>query len=250
MTYNPTAVSVQPDALWQSIRALARFAWNASGADGYAIFELSEARDGLVLRDDGGLSGPLPQRLSATSEVVSRDGVTVSSHPLRGADGFSGLLAFTFCGSAIAKGTQAVLDRLAGVVDAVYNLPRATAKLVAKVGSLEVELAAIKISERTLGLLAEGGPADESVEAVVRHVESVLGRRPAGLMLEQLLPDLEDRVAERKLVVQAKKLLQRRDGITEEEAYLRLRHRSRSSGKRLREVAHELIGVNAVTTPN
>jgi ANTAR domain-containing protein len=239
VSYNSAAAP--SDAVWQSILALTRFAWHASAADGYAIFEINETRDGFVLRDGDGVSSPPPEKLGAARGVVCHDGVTVSSYPLRGDDGPSGLLTFAFCGAAIAKGTQAVLDRLARVIDAVYHLPRATAKLVAKVGGLEVELAAIKISERTLGLLAEGGPATESVEAVVRHVESVLGRRPAGAMLEQLLPDLEDRVAERKLVVQAKKLLQRRDGITEEQAYLRLRHRSRTSGKRLREVAHELI---------
>jgi len=48
-------------------------------------------------------------------------------------------------------------------------------------------------------------------------------------------------VDERKLVVKAKAFLRERDGISEEEAYLRLRNWSRAHRKRLRAVAQELI---------
>jgi hypothetical protein len=171
--------------------------------------------------------------------VATSGGATVAFYPLRADEHFSGILFFTFCGSTITTPSLVVLDRLASAIQTVYRLPRSTARLVSKIGSLEVELAAIKISERTLGLLADSAPASESVDTVVRHVEAVMEKRPA--VLERLLPDLEQLVDERKLVVKAKTFLRERDGVSEEEAYLRLRNWSRARRKRLRAVAQELI---------
>jgi len=241
MSLNSTNSAAPLEAIWQSLRALTRFAQEASGADGYAVLEIDRSTEKLGIRDSGGVHCPFPRHLSVHREVRCCDGLTVSSYPLHAEDGISGLLTFAFRATEIEQRNLDVLDRLARLIQAVYHLPRSTARLVTKVGSLEVELAAIKISERTLGLLASGAPSAESIETVVRHVETVLDKRPAKIMLKQLLPDLEDRVAERKLVVKAKQVLQDRDGISEEQAYLRLRNRSRASRKRLKEVARELI---------
>jgi ANTAR domain len=229
------------DAIWQTIRVLTRFAWNASNADGYTIAEFDGGRDEPVMRDRAGLQSAAPLKAVDSRHVASSEGATVALYPLRADEHFSGVLAFTFCGSTIATPSLVVLDRLAGAIQTVYRLPRSTARLVSKIGSLEVELAAIKISERTLGLLADPAPASESVDTVVRHVEAVLEKRPAGVVLERLLPDLEQLLDERKLVVKAKTILRERDGISEEEAYLRLRNWSRARRKRLRAVAQELI---------
>jgi len=132
------------------------------------------------------------------------------------------------------------LDRLLQIIETVYRLPSATARLASRVSSLEVELASIKISERIAGLLASPPPANSSVDTVIRHVDNVLYRCPVTSVL-QLLPDLEGRLAERKLVGKAKRLIQRNRGMSEEQAYLWLRYRSRVTRKRLRDIANELI---------
>ena len=236
---NSQAIPV--DALWQSIRALTRFAWNASNADGYTIAEFDAGCGEVAVRDQSGLQSAVPLKPVDSRQVTPSEGATVALYPLRADEHLSGVLAFTFCGSTIATPSLVVLDRLAAAIQTVYRLPPSTARLVSMIGRLEVELAAIKISERTLGLLADPAPASESVDTVVRHVEAVLEKRPAGAVLERLLPDLEQLVDERKLVVKAKAFLRERDGISEEEAYLRLRNWSRVRRKRLRAVAQELI---------
>ena len=174
------------DAIWQSIRAITRFAWNASNADGYTIAEFDAPRGELIVRDQARLQSAAPLKSIASRQVATSGGATVTSYPLRADEHFSGVLAFTFCGSTITTPSLVVLDRLASAIQTVYRLPRFTARLVSKIVSLEVELAAIKISERTLGLLADSAPASESVDTVVRHIEAVMEKRPAGAILERL----------------------------------------------------------------
>jgi hypothetical protein len=233
-------VTTAIDPTWRSIHTLAEFAMRASGADGYALYEIDHAGK-LILRDSTGLPVADPTDWKVTPGLVFRDGITVSSYPLRGEDAVCGLFAFRFRGQVADQETLAILDRLTLVIEAVYHVPRSTVRLAARISSLDAELASIKISERTAGLLTNGGPASESVETVVHHVKNVLQGCLLATALERLLPDLEDRVAERKLVVQAKQVLQHKHGISEEQAYLQLRHRSRASRRRLREVAQEAL---------
>jgi len=227
------------------------FAMRASEADGYALHALDMAYGNLVLRYRGGIAALHPTQLSLTRGPVCHEGITYSSYPLLVDEAACGLLTFIFCADGVCKEKLVILDRLSPVIEAVFRLPHLTTRLVSKINSLELELTHLKINERTFGLLANGVPTDNTVETVVRHVENVLRRRPAVMLLERLLYDLEDRLAEKKLVVKAKHLLQCRDRISEEEAYLRLIHRSRASRKRLREVAGELIASirNSSTTP-
>lgn len=240
MTVDSVMMTTPPDPTWQSIHSLAEFAMHASGADGYAFYELDNAGE-LSVRDFAGLLVGDPTNWHGTEGPIFRDGITVSSWSLCGEDDVSGLIVFAFIGHAIDRERTTVLDRLARVIEAVYRLPRSTARLATKINSLDAELAGIKISERTLGLLANGAPSSETVEIVIRHVERVLQGCLLGTALEQLLADLEERIAERRLVVQAKQVLQRRHGISEEQAYLQLRNQSRATRKRLRDVAQELI---------
>jgi hypothetical protein len=233
-------VTTATDPTWRSIHTLAEFAMRASGADGYALYELGDAGK-LVLRDSTGLPLADPTDWEVTEGLIFRDDITVSSYPLRGEDDVCGLFAFGFRGQVADKERLAILDRLALVIRAVYHVPRFTVRLAARLSSLDAELASIKISERTVGLLTNGGPASDSVETVVHHVKNVLQGCLLGTTLERLLPDLEDRVEERRLVVQAKQVLQHKHGISEEEAYLRLRYQSRASRRRLREVAQEAL---------
>jgi len=233
-------VTTAADPTWRSIHTLAEFAMRASGADGYALYEIDDAGE-LILRDSTGIPVADPTDSNVTTGLIFRDDITVSSYPLRAEDAVCGLFAFGFREQVADKERLAILDRLALVIQAVYHVPPSTVRLAARISSLDAELASIKISERTAGLLTKGGPASESVETVVHHVKNVLQGCLLGTTLERLLPDLEDLVAERRLVVQAKQALQHKHGISEEEAYLQLRHRSRASRRRLREVAQEAL---------
>jgi AmiR/NasT family two-component response regulator len=94
--------------------------------------------------------------------------------------------------------------------------------------------------------MANGAAGSDAVEDIVRHVESVLEGRQFGAVLEQLLPDMEERVQERKAVARAKELLQGFQGMTEEQAYMHLRYRSRVTRRRLGEVALEIIRTRTI----
>jgi hypothetical protein len=229
------------DPLAESVRSLALFAIQASGADGYAAFEL-DANGEPVLCHASGPSIPGSRHLNAGRNVFHADELSIAAYPLHVEGVLTGQLTFAFRENAIAQERLAILDRMAALIEAVQANHRATARVVSRIGSLDAELAAIKITERTHGLLANGVPEPDAVETIARHVETVLQGRQVGGALEELLRDLEDRLDERKLLVRAKALLQHALGITEEQAYLQLRVRSRTTRKRLRVVAQELIG--------
>jgi ANTAR domain-containing protein len=229
------------DPLRQSVTSLARFAMQAAGADGYSWCEVDSATGALVPRYSNGVSVPLWEKIVGASALTSRDGTAVFSYPVRAEGELTGLLAFVFRRDAIQEEELAILNRMAALIESLLAVPHTTTRLAAKIGRLDAELAGIKIAERTHGLLATGVIDPDAVEGIVLHVETVLQSRRFGTVLERLLPDLQERVEERKAVVRAKALLQGVHGMTEEEAYLHLRYRSRSTRRRLGEVAQELI---------
>ena len=236
------------DPLRQSVTSLALFAMQAAGADGYSWSEFDIGSETLLPRSSSGIAVPRVELAGSESGPMSCEGVAFVSFPLRVEGALAGHLAFAFRRAAIEDEELSVLSRMAAVVEAVLALPRTTARLATRIGRLDAELAGIKIAERTRGLLAKGAPHPQEVETIVRHVENVLQGRQGGTVLEQLLPDLEGRLEERKLLVTAKAALQQAHGMSEEQAYLHLRLRSRSSRRRLRDVARELIAVSRETT--
>jgi hypothetical protein len=234
-----TGLATVPDPIRNSLHALLEFTRRVSGADGYAIYELHNGA--LILRDSNGVVTPESDNLTIKRAHLHPDGRAVIAYPLNGGHGQCGLVSFTFYKAAVNQQSMTTLDRLAQTIESVFILPHVSARLASEISNLEVELTAIKINDRTLGLLENGEATDESVATVIKHVDSVLRRRPALAVLEQLLEELDDRVAERKLFGKAKLLLQTKQNISEEEAYLVLRRRSRESRRRLRDVATELI---------
>lgn len=238
----------EPAMLWDSIReslhTLLEFACTASAAKGFLLCECNAA-GALTVRDRGGSPVAMPKSLISARKTVVRDGMADVSYPIRGEEAIHAVLAFAFDASAIGEENLAMLDRLCSIIESVYRLPFLTHRTVAKVCGLELELVNLKISERTRGLLANGGPASESVQLVVRHVETVLKRRRLVNLLEENLVDLQDQVAERKLFAKAKHLLQSRDGVSEEQAYLQLIHQSRNTRKRLGDLAKEVMDLIA-----
>jgi hypothetical protein len=193
----------------------------------------------LLARLAAKATGAETYSLSRTVDEKPR-GCSFARYPIRVDEVRLATLEFTFREDPIPEEKLALLDQMAGAIEAVEALPHSAATRAARAASLDVELAEIKIAERAQGLLAAHTAAEEGVREIVRHVQHVLDRRQLDVF-GQLLPELEERVAERKLLVRAKSLLRDRDGLSEEQAYLLLRNRSRSSRKRLREVAQETI---------
>jgi AmiR/NasT family two-component response regulator len=231
------------DPLQQSVTSLALFAMYAAGAGGYGLFELDQANGALSLRDANGLEMPQWSDPAGQSGIQSRDGITVALFPLYVEATVAGSLAFVFLGYQIPEEKLLILSRMAAIIEAVHALPHTTAGLAARIGTLDAELAGIKIAERTRGILAAGMPEQEAIETLASHVTRVLEGRQFGSVLEQLLPHLEEQLASRQVVVRAKSLLEARHGMSEEQAYIHLRVKSRSSRRRLSEVAQELLAV-------
>ena len=225
----------------RSLQPLALLAAQEAGAAGFAIHKLNAGgarREvifawGVTLPEDGGA------------------GLTVTSFPLHGEDGSSGVLTFVFRGSAISPRAQSVLERVAKVIEEVWRLtllPAVYARNAARIGQLEAELADSKIADRARGMLANGNqPPRDAVDTIVRHVESVLRPGQLRTVLDQLTQETEQEIAERELANRAKAILQSRYGMSEDQAHVHLRLVSRKSRKRLRDVARDLLEETAVS---
>jgi len=218
----------------RSLQPLAQIALQKAGADGYAIYQLDTKTDLRELKFAAG--APVPES--------REEGSTVTSFPLHAGDQVTGVLSFVFRGTTVPPGAQAVLERIAGAIEDVWRLslvPQTYARDAARIGELEAELADSKIADRAGGLLAAGQPPADAIDTIARHVESVL--RPGQLVtvLGQLIVEIQQEIAERDLANRAKALLQRRYGMSEDEAHVHLRLVSRKSRKRLRDVARDLL---------
>jgi ANTAR domain len=237
--------SKQRDPLRQSVTSLALFAMYAAGADGYTLFEIGEAGGAPLVRHSNGLAVPQWLDPGDESSVPSAGVLAVALFPLYEDGAPAGSLAFVFRGSEISEDKLSILSRFARIIETVQALPHTTASLAARIGTLDAELAGIKIAERARGILAGTLPRPEAIETLVSHVERVLEGRQFGSVLEQMLPELEDQLATKRAVLRAKALLESRHGMSEEQAYFHLRVKSRSTRRRLSEVAQELLAVEA-----
>jgi hypothetical protein len=237
--------SKQRDPLRQSVTSLALFAMYAAGAEGYGLFEIDGASDAPSIRHSNGLAVPQWLDPGDESSVQSAGGLVVALFPLYVVGALAGSLAFVFRGSEISEDKLSILSRFAAIIETVHALPHTTASLAARIGTLDAELAGIKIAERTRGILTGNLPQPEAIETLVSHVERVLEGRQFGSVLEQMLPDLEDQLATKRAVLRAKALLESRHGMSEEQAYFHLRVKSRSTRRKLSEVAQELLAVEA-----
>jgi ANTAR domain len=231
-------MSTEPQAdkstLPLSLQALAQIAVQDAGADGYAIHQV-DPRTGLrELKLAWG--APVPE-----SDVA---GFALDSFPLRVDDAVDGILTVVVRGESIAPATRAVLERIARAIEAVWRLtlvPGAYARMAARIGELEAELADAKIADRARGILANAQPPRDAVDAIVRHVESVLRPGQLGMVLTQLTAEMEQQIAERALANRAKAVLQNRYGMSEDQAHVHLRLVSRQSRRRLSDVARDFL---------
>jgi hypothetical protein len=225
----------------RSLQPLALIALKEAGADGCAIYQVDPKTELRELKFAEGASVP------ESGPAVPRSGgagFTVDSFPLRVGESVTGIIAFVFRGSAIAPATRAVLERISRAIEEVWRLslvPTAYARSAARIGELETELADSKIADRARGLLANTASPRDSIDTIVRHVESVLRPGQLGTVLGQLTQEIEQEIAERELANRAKAVLQRRYGMSEDQAHVHLRLVSRKSRKRLRDVARDLL---------
>ena len=106
---------------------------------------------------------------------------------------------------------------------------------------MEAVLVDAKIAARILGLLESDPRSGNWIGIMEDHLAAVLRPSPFATVLEQTVAELKQEIGQRGLTAQAKAMLQRTKGISEEEAHLQLRAMSRKSRKPLGEVARELV---------
>jgi ANTAR domain len=223
---------IQPLPL--SLEPLALIAAKEVRAVGYAIYKVDPVTESRELKYCWGAWAP----------ESGEKGFRVVSFPLRAGETVTGILAFVLSGNANEPATRASLDRIAGAVEEVWRLSSLSARYAqgaARVAELETELADSKIADRALGMLARGEPPRDAIDTIVRHVESVLRPSELATTLGELTQQIEQEIAERELASRAKAILQKRYGMSEDQAHVHLRVVSRKSRKRLRDVAQDLL---------
>jgi ANTAR domain-containing protein len=218
----------------KSLQALAQIAVRYAGAEGFAIYQLNPKEAVQELRCSWGV------------QVPGHDaaGWATDSYELSVDESIQGLLVFVFRRGANSKNVRPVLERIAGAIESVWRLsfiPDEYARKAAHVGQLEAGLADAKIEDRARGMLSDAALPEAGIDAILRHVESVLRPGQLATVLIQTVTDVENQVAERALANRAKNVLQRRYGMSEEQAHVHLRMTSRKSRKRLSEVALDVL---------
>jgi hypothetical protein len=246
-----TAAIPSLEANESSLSTLAELAVHHSGADGYALYALDTESGALIVQHSAGVSLPRPQDLTTSRGVARRLGSVVLSYPLRLEGALLGMLAFAFQGDSVADERIVILDRMARVVESIYCLPYSAARLFEKINHLEAEVAASKIAARAQGILGDASPGSlpgsspsdtlTKIDLIDKHVEHTVRTWRLTPLLEDLLREAEEKLSERKLTSQAKALIQRTHGMSEEQAYAHLRNASRRSRRPLSEVAREFI---------
>jgi len=215
----------------RSLDALARLAMRETGGCGYAYFEEDGERGTRTRMAGGGSCEPGDDR-GQTAAILQ--------YPLREN---RAAVAFAFHAEEDAAAARPRLDSIADAIRLLWETQAQAdvyAGLANRLVSLELELIDAKISDRARGLLTDHAAADPA-EAIVRHIRAVLRPSQARRILLEALSNLEEEVEERRLVSQAKRILQRSRGISEEQAHAELRIASRKSRKQLKDVALQVI---------
>jgi hypothetical protein len=214
-----------------SFAPLAALAMRETGAAGY----------GLYAYESG---GTVPVRLYGCGLPIPagpQPGLAVAQFGLQVEHRKVGFIAFVFR-APVPEEAIRTLEQLARTLESVWSLfvtPQKVIELARRISRRQAELADLKVAERAQGFLNHCKPGAGETMAV--HVEYVLRTRRFETLLEQCARDLEDQIAERKVIAQAKNLLQMVHGVSEEEAYAQLRLSSRRSRRRIFDVANQLI---------
>ncbi len=130
-----------------------------------------------------------------------------------------------------------------GPVLALAKKIRSYDNLVSEISALHIELADQKISDRARGLLLD----EESANVIAAHVNRVSESIKFTDELRSTIDDIRSQLNARQLLHKAKEKLQKDQGITEEEAYLTLRHMSRRTRTPLGDIAQLVLAEGAKT---
>ncbi len=216
-----------------SLAALAQVALHTAGAQGYMFFQKTGAGDMIVLSAGGGV---IPQLNSTGEERTSLE------YPLFTDGDFTAAVAFAFLSGAEARRACPRLDAIAASIQRIWAAAQKEpyAPLIDRVAHLEARLIDSKVADRAKGLLT-GEPHPGLADAIARHVDGVLRPTQTRRILEQALSDLQDEIEERRVVAEAKEIIQATCRVSEEQAHTRLRLLSRKSRKRLKDVAQQVI---------
>ncbi|MBC7925449.1 MAG: ANTAR domain-containing protein [Bryobacteraceae bacterium] len=167
--------------------------------------------------------------------------------PLRKRNALHGILTIGW-ENANSLNTPPHMVRLAALGNSAAALltrsseSKSAAHLASKLVRLESDLADWKISERAAGVLSSDLWTDDVVMTLHDHVQRVLQSPDNSLLaLERQVAELESALKDRKLLGQAKTVLQNSYTMTEEEAYLHLRNTSRRTRRALRDIADDIL---------
>ena len=231
-----------------SIEALLSIVLEESGANGYAVYEFNGTKENLFLACSHGMSS---HRSTTTTVLTAINDSQIVSFSLMGPAGPAGLLDVVFHHKEAI--TQEILYLLQSSAESVGTLLQHTrlatelASLTSRIAGLESQLAEVKIAERARGL-AQQSEVDRKSEILNAHIASVLNARQIEQMLTAYVITLEDRLEERRVLSEAKAVLQKTLHLSEEDAYFRIREASRRTRSRLVDVAaqvrdgkHELV---------
>ena len=214
----------------ESLSPLALLAMREAGADGYALYAVGADGHEVCLSMCG---ASVPPRIE--------DEPAILRFQLRVAGSDVGQIAFVFR-SQPPEPVRVRLEQTAGTLEAIWKLsetPSRLLQLTTRVSRLQGELADLKIADRVRGFLDQ--PVPNATEIIAEHVAACSQARRLEALLEQKVRDLEAERLDRELVSEAKLLLRNAYGLSEEQAYNRLRSTSRRSRQRLGEVARRFI---------
>lgn len=216
-----------------SLAALAQVALHTAGAQGYMFFQKTGAGDVIVLTAGEGV---IPQLKSSGEER------TLLEYPLFTDGDFTVAVAFAFLTDAEARRACPRVDAIVASIQRIWVAAQKEtyAPLVDRVANLEARLMDSKVADRAKGLL-NSEPNADLADAIARHVDGVLRPTQTRRILEQALSDLQDEIEERRVVAEAKQIIQANCRVSEEQAHTRLRLLSRKSRKRLKDVAQRVI---------
>lgn len=216
----------------ESFEPLVMLAMRESGAAGCAV-EGAGPSDGpdVPLYRYGLQEPPEPQ-----------SGLAVARIPLQVQNRGVGFITFVFRGQEVPEAASPILERLARTLESIWQslvTPETVTQLVARIRRLQASLADLRFADQARGFLIRPEPG--AGEMMASEVERVLGVGRLEGFLEQLACALDEQLGERKVISQAKNLLQRNYGLSEGEAHARLRRSSRRSRRRLGDVAQMVI---------
>lgn len=235
-----------------SLEGLLSIASEEVQAEGFALYEHDRSNGefiyrcghGVPAREPGSLPASILDRPTGLASPVSSPGLAIITFPLHGRHGLAGVIDFGFRDPGdLAPAQREMLERTAEAIEEILRFSHNTTllqHLASRIKELEAHLADLKISERARGLLNQGEREDR-VHMLLAHVTAVLSAFQLEESLAAQVKELEDRLAERHIVANAKALLQRKEGLTEEQAYLSLRATSRRTRRRLGQVAEEVL---------